>query len=403
MQINNWTELLKSKRLAKTPRDLNNDLIIIGTNTAGNLKKQDTWQPYAMTLADLAAAIGGGGGGVSFQLLAAGYTEIFELEEGAPDYVPRNTAFTPGENSIIKLSTISIPNGLNWRGPWSNVASNYVYNDVVSTTVGGIYYTYWMKNPTANPPAGEPLTSNTYWAQLGLQGPAGNNGTNGTNGNNGDNGVRTAVLEMFQWSATAPTLYPSGDSTYTWSTGLFTAPGTLNSWNIAVPSPVQGQFLWRVRQIFTDTDTTADSTVAWTANTNDALTYAGQDGAATVGSFSALRIASYTLAAGTKGTMEMISSFNGNITITIPSMDNTQMPIGAQVLFTWDVQDTALVNTVLFSAGANSVIKVPDNMLYLRSLYSTACLTKQSYVETPVNSGIFVTTWILTGDLTNVF
>lgn len=401
MQINNWTELLKSKRLAKTPRDLNNDLIIIGTNTAGNLKKQDTWQPYAMTLADLAAAIGGGGGGVSFSLLAGNFTILQE------NGVVQDGPFIPAEDSTITIGAVSIPNGLNWRGTWSNVTSNYVYNDVVSIVVDDVYYTYWMYNDAANPPAGSPLpifpaTSNTYWAQLGLQGPAGANGadgangTDGTDGTDGTNGVRTAVLEMFQWSATAPTTYPSGNSTYTWSTGLFTAPGTLNGWSIAVPAPVQGQFLWRVRQIFTDTDITPTSTIAWTANTNAALTYAGQDGAATVGSFSSLRNASYTLAAGTKGTMEMISSFNGNITITIPTMDNTQMPIGAQVLFTWDVQDTALVNTVLFSAGANSVIKVPDNMLYLRSLYSTACLTKQSF-----SGGI--TTWILTGDLTNVF
>jgi hypothetical protein len=402
MQINNWTSLLKSKRLSKTPRDINNDLIIIGTNTVGSLKKQDTWQPYAMTLADLASAIGGGGGGVSFSLLAGDFTILQE------NGIVQDGAFTPAEDSTITIGAVSIPNGLNWEGAWSNLTADYAYNDVVSTIVGGIYYTYWMYNDAANPPAGAPLpifpaTSNTYWAQLGLQGPAGAdgadgaNGTDGSDGTDGTNGVRTAVLEMFQWSATAPTTYPSGNSTYTWNTGSFTAP-TLNGWSIAVPAPVQGQFLWRVRQIFVDTNTTLTSTVAWTANTNTAITYAGQDGAATVQSFSALRTANYTLAAGTKGTMEMISTFNQNIVITIPSMNNTQMPIGAQVLFSWDVLDTAQINRVSFLAGANSTIKVPDNMLYLRSLYSTACLTKQSY------DGLTGTTvWYLTGDLTNVF
>jgi hypothetical protein len=388
MQINNWTSLLRSKRLSKTPRDLNNDLIIIGTNTVGNLKKQDTWQPYAMTLADLGAAIGGGGGGVSFRLEAGDYTIL--QEDGEIVTGP----FTPAEDSVITIGAVSVPNGLNWRGLYNIATSNYVYNDVVYAIdpSDDTYYTYWMYNDSANPPAGStlpfqevpPVTNNTYWAQLGVQ------GTKGTNG------YRVTVLEMFKWSATEPATFPSGDSTYTWSTGVWNNPTTTNGWSQTIPAPVQGQFLWRVKQLFTDNLTTPDSTITWSATDSDAITYAGQDGAATVGSFTS-RTASYTLAAGTKGTMELISTALGsNVVITIPSMNNTQMPIGSQVLFSWDDIDAGLITTVSFLAGTNSTIKVPDGMLYLRSKYSTACLTKQSYDGTN-------TVWYLTGDLTNVF
>jgi hypothetical protein len=201
---------------------------------------------------------------------------------------------------------------------------------------------------------------------------------------------------MFKWSATEPATFPSGDSTYTWSTGVWTDPTTANGWNQVIPAPVQGQFLWRVRQLFTDNLITPNSTITWSATDSDAITYAGQDGAATVGSFTS-RTASYTLSAGTKGTMELISTALGsNVVITIPSMNNTQMPIGSQVLFSWDDIDAGLITTVSFLAGTNSTIKVPDGMLYLRSKYSTACLTKQSYDGTN-------TVWYLTGDLTNVF
>lgn len=240
MQINNWSDLLKSKRLAKTPRDLNNDLVIIGTNTTGSFKKQDTWQPYAMTLSDLAAAIGGGGGGggVSFSLLAGDYTVI--QENGTPITTP----FIPAENSTITIGAVSVPNGLNWRGTWSNVTSNYVYNDVVSVVVGGVYYTYWMYNDAATPPAGEPLpsfptTSNTYWAQLGLQGPAGAPGATGATGVAGFRNLDAATTAWTIVASGALNVVPYGgnqdDGSTSTDCGVLIKTLSANAFQLSIP------------------------------------------------------------------------------------------------------------------------------------------------------------------------
>jgi hypothetical protein len=94
----------------------------------------------------------------------------------------------------------------------------------------------------------------------------------------GSNGVRTAVLDMYRWSATAPSTFPAGSSTYTWATGAFTAPATTNSWTLVPDLPVAGQTLYIARQIFTDTGTSATSSVTWNVSSSIAYSSAGVNG-----------------------------------------------------------------------------------------------------------------------------
>ena len=98
-------------------------------------------------------------------------------------------------------------------------------------------------------------------------------------GSSGSNGTRTAVLELYRWSASAPTApWPSGTSTYTWSTGLFSAPATLNGWSVVPPAAVVGQVLYTIRQIFSDSGTSATSDVTWAATTSYPTAASGSNG-----------------------------------------------------------------------------------------------------------------------------
>jgi hypothetical protein len=86
-------------------------------------------------------------------------------------------------------------------------------------------------------------------------------------GEDGANGTRTALLEVYRWSAAAPTSFPVGTSVYTWATGNFTAPANLNGWVLLPPAPVPGQTLWACSVRYADTNTTATSNVVWATST----------------------------------------------------------------------------------------------------------------------------------------
>lgn len=119
-------------------------------------------------------------------------------------------------------------------------------------------------------------TSSVIWPGTNTAVPA---GASGTNGNNGANGTRTAVLELYRWAAAAPTGFPSGTSTYTWNTGVFTAPTTHNGWSLLPGAPVAGQTLWACSVTYADTGTTSTSSVTWPGiNTAYAVGAAGSNG-----------------------------------------------------------------------------------------------------------------------------
>lgn len=107
-----------------------------------------------------------GAGGVSISLNGGAYTEDPIIVENLDE---------------LSISATTVPSGLNWEGPYSS-GTTYQLNDVVSNVAGGLYSTWLYINNT--PAAGEALpvapdTYNTYWAQLGTQGPAGATGAQG--------------------------------------------------------------------------------------------------------------------------------------------------------------------------------------------------------------------------------
>lgn len=137
-------------------------------------------------------------------------------------------------------------------------ASGYGWNCLVTHVSGA-----------GNQPPVYPIGSNTYWSLYIIRGADGVSGINGT---------RTAVLDMYRWSAAAPITFPSGSSTYTWASGQFTEPATVNGWSLTPPAPVAGQTLWVVRQAYADNVTTATSAVTWSASSSRSLAAAGTNG-----------------------------------------------------------------------------------------------------------------------------
>ena len=154
----------------------------------------------------------------------------------------------------------------------------YVAGTVFSVTWDGANVHYLMnatlEHTTAATPAKLYLDSSYYniggalkSIVFGPSGTVGAAGATGATGAAGLNGTRTAVLRMHQWAASTPTLFPSGTSTYTWSTGGFTAPGTLNGWSLVPPAPVPGDVLYAAEQVYADALTSSTSTVTWSTST----------------------------------------------------------------------------------------------------------------------------------------
>jgi hypothetical protein len=173
----------------------------------------------------------------------------------------------PSTTSTFTWSTgaFTAPAGWNSQAPSNTTAGNYLWSITV--------------------PLNEPATATTStldWTNVAYPIRAiAFNGFNGADGTNGTNGTRTAVLDVYQWSVTAPTTFPAGTSTYTWATGQFTAPAALNGWSLTPPSAVLGQTLWIARTVYADNNTTATTSITWAASVSTATGAAGVNGSRT--------------------------------------------------------------------------------------------------------------------------
>ena len=101
----------------------------------------------------------------------------------------------------------------------------------------------------------------------------------GAPGTAGANGVMSAFPTIYIWtgSSTPPTR-PSTTSTFTWSTGAYTAP---SGWSTEAPSnTVAGNYLWSITVPLNVTATTTTSTLDWTnaAYPIRAIAYNGSNG-----------------------------------------------------------------------------------------------------------------------------
>lgn len=146
-------------------------------NSAGTPDSTIAVKQY-VSVTDIGTGGGGGGSMTSFEVTGEGGITL-SLDGSTYDDGP----LTIENADNLRISATVVPNGLNWEGPYDS-GTTYQLNDVVSNVAGGIYSTWLYINNT--PAAGQALpvapdTFNTYWAQLGTQGPPGATGPIGTN------------------------------------------------------------------------------------------------------------------------------------------------------------------------------------------------------------------------------
>jgi hypothetical protein len=195
-----------------------------------------TTSPTNVTWA-VAAAIPGGAAGANGQRV--GVLEVYQWAASAPA-VPSGTSTYTWSNGTFTAPTTA--NG------WSLTPSAAVPGQ-----------TLWGSSCVVSDNSTS-ATSTASWSGATAYAVGGA----GTNGSNGANGSRTAVMEMYQWAASAPAI-PSGTSTYTWATGQFTNPATLNGWAQTPPAAVAGQTLFVARKVYADTGVSATTDITWTS------------------------------------------------------------------------------------------------------------------------------------------
>jgi hypothetical protein len=175
---------------------------------------------------------------------------------------------TPGTSTSWKLlATAESANSV----PVVNGTSYTFLNQVLSA--GTYYFAYVVGNDVSQSVL-SPASTAFVWSPSG--------GTTGPTGPTGTAGLRTAILELYKWSATQPTTnFPAGTSVYTWATGQFTMPATPNSWTYTPGSATLGTTLWITRVIYTTSVAEATSTVTWNSTSAYAVGAAGENGTRT--------------------------------------------------------------------------------------------------------------------------
>lgn len=198
----------------------------------------------------------------------------------------------------------------------------------------------------------------------------------GAAGEAGSNGLMSAFPTIYLWTgASIPPTRPSTTSTYTWSSGAYTAP---SGWSTTAPSnTTAGNYLWSITIPLNTDATTVTSTLDWT-NTSypiKAIAYNGANGANGLD--------------GTNGT----NGTNGAATYVITRTANdSSPPTNAEV--------TALIGrnpvagdicTVSYNSSNNAVVYRYTTAWALFQTYITGSLIVQNTITGDKISGNTIT------------
>jgi hypothetical protein len=187
----------------------------------------------------------------------------------------------------------------------------------------------------------------------------------GAAGQAGSNGVMSAFPTIFQWtgSATPPTR-PSTTSTYTWSTGAYTAP---SGWYTTAPSnTTAGNYLWSITVPLNTSATTTTSTLDWT-NTSYPIRAVAFNG--------------YNGANGTNGTNGTNGS-NGSATFLVTRTANdSSAPTDAETVAAIGRTPVAGdIVTVSYNSSNNAIVYRYVTSWVLQTTYITGSLIVQNTI-----------------------
>lgn len=194
------------------------------------------------------------------------------------------TSATPSSSDWQLLTTASTTN--------SQPVTNNTYYTFTNLTLntGTYYFAYLVGNDISqstlsasstafvwSPVAGQGPTGPTGAGTTGPTGPTGITGPTGTGttGPTGQAGLQVARPAVYQWGLSTPSI--SGSSTYTWSSGAYTAPSGWSTTITAAPSA--GFILYTATVTVTDVATATSTAFSWTTASIVVSGYAGTNGA----------------------------------------------------------------------------------------------------------------------------
>jgi hypothetical protein len=191
------------------------------------------------------------------------------------------TSATPTAADWKLVSSASTTNG-------QPVTNNTYYTFAnITLNTGTYYFAYMVGNDVTNsilspisaslvwnPVAGAGPTGATGPTGTSVTGPTGPTGT-GTTGPTGQAGLQVARPAVYQWALSTPSI--SGSSTYTWSSGSYTAPSGWSTTITAAPSA--GFILYTATVTVTDVATATSTAFSWTSASIVVSGYAGTNGA----------------------------------------------------------------------------------------------------------------------------
>jgi len=183
------------------------------------------------------------------------------------------TSATPTANDWFLLTTAGRIDGEPVTPSTYYTFANQVLPTGASPTAT-YYFSYIVGNDIARSTK-SPTSAAFTWTPTANAGPTGPTGSGGVTGPTGDSGVQTARPVVYQWALSTPSI--SGSTTYTWSTGGYTAPSGWSTTITAAPS--QGFILYTATVPITAAAGTATTTINWTTASIVTAGYAGTNGA----------------------------------------------------------------------------------------------------------------------------